>query len=121
MYKVRFGETIEKGDLIAIANGNDFSLGIYYGRGIGGTVQYYMPNAVKHCMERFNVKTAELTAQGKPTEPLKLNRFWKCYINTPRDTRIMKLNRENITNQIDIEDIRVAKEALKNFNIDVKY
>ena len=33
----------------------------------------------------------------------------------------MKLNRENITNPTDIEDIREAKEALKNFNIDVKY
>jgi hypothetical protein len=121
MYKVRFGETIEKGDLIAISNGNDFSLGIYYGRGSGGTVQYYMPNAVKHCMDRFNVKMAELTAEGKPTEPLKLNRFWKCYVQTPRDTRIIKLNRENITNPKDIEEIREAKEALKNFNIEVKY
>jgi len=121
MYKVRFGETIEKGDLIAVANGNDFSLGIYYGRGMGGTVQYYMPNAVKHCMERFKVKMAERVANGKETEPLKLNNFWKCYVNTPRETRIMKLNRENITNPTDIEDIRVAKEALKNFNIDVNY
>ena len=121
MYKVRFGETIEKGDLIAIANGNDFSLGIYYGRGMGGTVQYYMPSGIKHAMQYFNDTTAQLVAEGKPTEPLKLNRFWKCYVNTPRDTRIMKLNRENITSQTDIEDIREAKEALKNFNIDVKY
>jgi len=90
MYNVRFGETIEKGDLIAIANGNDFSLGIYYGRGSGGTGQYYTPNAAKHCMERFNLKTAELTAQGKPTDPIKLNSFWKCYINIPSDTRIME-------------------------------
>ncbi len=121
MYNVRFGEKIEKGDIIAIANGNDFSLGIYYGRGLGGTVQYYMPSGIKHAMNHFNNTMAQLTAQGKPTEPLKLNRFWKCYINTPRDTRIMKLNRENITNPTDIEDIREAKEALKNFNIDVKY
>jgi hypothetical protein len=33
----------------------------------------------------------------------------------------MKLNRENITSQKDIEEIIAAKEALKNFNIDVKY
>jgi hypothetical protein len=121
MYKVRFGETIEKGDLIAVANGNDFSLGIYYGRGIGGTVQYYMPNSVRYAMERFNVRMAELTAEGQPTEPLKLNNFWKCYVNTPRDTRIMKLNRENITSPKDIEEVMIAIEALKNFNIDVKY
>ena len=121
MYKVRFGETIEKGDLIAVANGNDFSLGIYYGRGMGGTVQYYMPNAVKHCMDRFKEKMADRVANGKETEPLKLNNFWKCYVNTPRDTRIMKLNRENITSPKDIEEVMIAKEALKNFNIDVNY
>lgn len=121
MYNVRFGEKIEKGDIIAIANGNDFSLGIYYGRGVGGTVQYYMPSGIKHAMNYFNKKTADLIAQGKPTEPLKLNRFWKCYINTPRDTRIMKLNRENITNSTDIEDIRESREILKQFNIHVNY
>jgi hypothetical protein len=33
----------------------------------------------------------------------------------------MKLNRENITSPKDIEEVTIAKEALKNFNIDVKY
>lgn len=45
----------------------------------------------------------------------------KSFINTPRDTRILKLNRDNITDQDTIQQILEAKEILKEFNITVNY
>lgn len=119
MYEVKNGGTIQRGDLIAVANGNDFSVGIYYGRGSGGTVQYYMPTVPKYCKERYDER---LKAQGaEKVGPFKLNELWKSFVNTPRDTRIIKLNRDNITDQKQIENILEAKEILKEFNITVNY
>lgn len=119
MYTVKQGGDIHKGDLIAVSNGNDFDIGIYYGRGSGGTVQYYGPSVPKYCKERYNER---LKAQGaEKLGPFKLNQLWKSFINTPRDTRILKLNRDNITDQDTIQQILEAKEILKEFNITVNY
>jgi hypothetical protein len=123
MYTVLHGGDIHKGDLIAVSNGNDFSIGIYYGRGSGGTVQYFTPNGVVSSKEWWENaqkdKVSKMyTESGKPW---KLTRIWKSFINTPRDTRILKLNRDNITNQQTIEQILEAKEIFKEFNITVNY
>jgi hypothetical protein len=123
MYTVKVGGDIHKGDLIAVANGNDFTIGIYYGRGQGGTVQYFTPNGVVSSKEWWENaqkdKVSKMyTESGKPW---KLTRIWKSFINTPRDTRILKLNRDNITNQQTIEQILKAKEILQEFNIIVNY
>ena len=123
MYTVLHGGDIHKGDLIAVSNGNDFSIGIYYGRGSGGTVQYFTPNGVVSSKEWWENaqkdKVSKMyTESGKPW---KLTRIWKSFINTPRDTRILKLNRDNITDQDTIEQILEAKEILKEFNITVNY
>jgi len=120
MYTVKVGGDIHRGDLIAISNGNDFTVGIYFGRGTGGTVQYYTPDGVvmsKNAWE--NAQTSDkYHAYGKPW---KLTRVWKCYVNTPRDTRILKLNRENITDQDTIENLIKSKEILAEFNIPVNF
>jgi hypothetical protein len=123
MYEVKHGGIIQKGDLIAVSNANDFSVGIYYGRGSGGTVQYFTPNGVVSSKEWWEEaqkdKVSKMyTESGKPW---KLTRIWKSFINTPRDTRILKLNRENITDQGTIEHILKAKEILQEFNITVNY
>jgi hypothetical protein len=119
MYTVKHGGDIHRGDLIAVANGNDFTIGIYYGRGQGGTVQYYMPTVPKYCRERYDER---VKVQGaEKAGPFKLNELWKAFVNTPRETRIMKLNRDNITDQQTIEQIEEAKEILKQFNIQVNY
>ena len=123
MYTVIHGGDIHRGDLIAVANGNDFSIGIYFGRGLGGTVQYFTPNGVVSSKEWWEEaqkdKVSKMyTESGKPW---KLTRIWKSFINTPRDTRILKLNRENITDQGTIEHILKAKEILQEFNITVNY
>jgi hypothetical protein len=118
MYTVLHGGDIHKGDLIAVSNGNDFSIGIYYGRGSGGTVQYYGPTVPKYCKERHEERIKRGANKG---EPFKLNHLWKSFINTPRDTRILKLNRDNITNPEQIKQIIEAKEILKEFNITVNY
>jgi hypothetical protein len=119
MYVVKNGGTINKGDLIAVSNSNDFNVGIYFGRGIGGTVQYYGIGTAVYCKERHDVRVIEQGAEA--AGEFKLNHLWKEFINTPRDTRILKLNRDNITNQIDIENILESKEILRQFNIEVNF
>ena len=123
MYTVKHGGDINRGDLVAVANGNDISLGIYFGNGRGGTFQYFTPQGVVSSKEWWeNAQKDKVsnmyTESGKPW---KLTRIWKAYVNTPRDTRILKLNRDNITDQKTIEDIIKAKEILQEFNITVNY
>ena len=120
MYTVKHGGDIHKGDLVAIANGNDFTLGIYFGQGRGGTFQYFYPHSVVNSKEWYENRAKNLKGVQE-VKPFKLTNVWKSYVNTPRDTRIMKLNRENITDQTTIEQILEAKEILKEFNIEVNY
>ena len=119
MYTVKNGGDIQKGDLVAISNGNDFSVGIYFGQGRGGTFQYYYvssPGQSKTYYEdRLKLNSIEKTG------PFKLGNIWKAYVNTPRNTRIIKLNRSNITDQETIDNILESKEILKQFNIEVNY
>ena len=119
MYTVLHGGDIHKGDLIAVSNSNDFSVGIYFGRGLGGTVQYYGIGTPGYCKQRHEERVKGVGAE-KAGE-FKLNHLWKEYINSPRDTRILKLNRDNITEQKQIEQILESKEILKEFNITVNY
>jgi hypothetical protein len=123
MYTVKQGGDIHRGDLVAISNSNDFTVGIYFGQGRGGTFQYYTPHGVVSSRnwweEAQKDKVSKMyTESGKPW---KLTRIWKHYVNTPRDTRILKLNRDNITDQETIENIIKAKEILQEFNITVNY
>lgn len=118
MYTVKYGGTIQKGDIIAVSNGNDFSIGIYYGRGSGGTIQYYGTGTAGYCKKRYEER---VKLGANKIEPFKLNHLWKSFINSPRDTRILKLNRDNITDQETIEQIETSKEILKEFNIEVNY
>ena len=120
MYTVKNGGDVLRGDLVAVSNSNDFTIGIYFGQGRGSTFQYFTPLGVvqsKQWWEKAQVDKA-YTESGKPW---KITRIWKCYVNTPRDTRILKLNRDNITDQKTIEDIIKAKEILQEFNITVNY
>ena len=119
MYTVKQGGDIHRGDLVAVANGNDFSVGIYFGNGRGGTFQYYYPNSVKSAKEYYEERVKIHGAEK--AGPWKIGKIWKAYVNSPRDTRILKLNRDNITDQETIEQIIEAKEILKQFNIEVNY
>lgn len=120
MYTVIHGGDIHRGDLIAVSNGNYFSIGIYYGRGSGGTVQYFTPIGVVSSRDWW--KKSQLDkAYALNEKPWKLTRIFKSYINAPSDTRILKLNGDNITDQKEIEQIIEAKEILKEFNITVNY
>ena len=119
MYTVLHGGDIHKGDLIAVSNGNDFTIGIYFGRGSGGTVQYYRYSTPRYCKERHENRVKSIGAEK--AGPFTIKNLWKDFLNTPRDTRIMKLNRDNITDQKTIETILEAKEILQEFNITVNY
>jgi hypothetical protein len=120
MYTVKHGGDIHRGDLVAISNGNYFCIGIYYGQGQGGTVQYFSPINVVNSRQWWE-KSQKDGAYADNNKPWKLTRIWKHYINTPSDTRILKLNRDNITDKQEIENILEAKEILKEFNIEVNY
>jgi hypothetical protein len=123
MYTVKQGGDIHRGDLVAVSNSNDFTVGIYFGQGRGGTFQYFTPHGVvisKDWWEEAQKdKVSKMyTESGKPW---KLTRILKHYVNSPRDTRIIKLNRDNITDQQTIEQIIKSKEILQEFNITVNY
>ena len=119
MYTVKQGGDIHKGDLVAISNGNDFSIGIYYGRGSGGTFQYFHPGSPGNSRDWHENRIKNLGSDK--VKPFALRNVMKSFINTPRNTRILKLNRDNITDQDTIEQILEAKEILKEFNITVNY
>ena len=72
MYTVKHGGDIHKGDLIAVSNGNDFSVGIYFGRGTGGTVQYYGTGTAGYCKKRYEER---LKIGANKGEPFKLNQL----------------------------------------------
>ena len=120
MYTVIHGGDIHKGDLVAISNSNYFSIGIYFGQGRGGTFQYFTPHGVVESRNWWE-KAHKDKMYGEFNKPWKLTRIWKHYVNTPRDTRIIKLNRDNITSPEEIEKIIKAKEILQEFNITVNY
>jgi len=123
MYTVKQGGDIHRGDLVAVANGNDFTVGIYFGQGRGGTFQYFTPHGVVSSKDWWENAQKDKVSNMyiESGKPWKLTRIWKHFINTPRDTRILKLNRENITDRQTIEDIEKAKEILQEFNITVNY
>jgi hypothetical protein len=54
-------------------------------------------------------------------KPLKISQMGKSFVNSPTATRIIKLNRENITDQETIERLLTDKEVLKEFNIILNY
>lgn len=120
MIKVKNGGEITRGDIIAVACNNYISVGIYLGRGQGGTVQYLWPGSASSSKNWHGVQLVEWKGD-KPMRPLTISQMGKNYVNTPDEYRIMKLNRENITDQETIEKLLEDKEVLKEFNIDVKY
>jgi hypothetical protein len=94
MYTVRNGEDLQRGDLIAIAGERHIELGIYYGRGTGGTVQYYSIGSAPGFEYRHNERTKSLGAEK--VGPFKLNHIWKSYVNSPSAWRFMKLYKNKI-------------------------
>lgn len=120
MYTVKHGGDILRGDLVGVSNGNYFTIGIYFGNGRGGTFQYFTPSGVVNSREWWE-KAQKDTKYAEHAKPWKITRIWKSYLNTPSDTRILKLNKDNITDQKEIENIIKAKEILKEFNIEVNY
>ena len=120
MYTVKNGGDIQRGDLIAVATGNYISIGIYLGRGQGGTVQYLWPGSATSSKNWHEQKLKEWKGD-KPMRPLTISQMGKSYVNTPDEYRIMKLNRDNITDPETIERLLEDKEVLKEFKIEVKY
>ena len=95
-YSTYTGEII-KGDLVAIAYDNYMTLGIYVGRGKGGTFQYYDLNHI------INV------------EDVNLPKVIKSYVNSPHTTRIIKVLPEALSMQRK-EEYEKAMHYLKTRN-----
>lgn len=121
MYTVKYGGDIHRGDLVAISCNNMQWLGIYYGNGAGGTFQYFTPRRVENARDWFEEHKKAKEANGLPVRPWSIKWITKEYLQTPRDTRIIKLNRDNITDPETIDEILKAKEILEEFNITVNY
>ena len=119
MYEVTIGGILEKGDMIAVSTGGDFYIAVYLGMGCN-TVQYYLPQYVIHNKERYD-KLPEVNAKGEKKKPFSLKHIWKGYVNAPRKSRIIKLNRNNFTDVEQIQEIEKAKEILKELGINVNY
>jgi len=119
MYTVRNGEDLQRGDLIAVCGCNHLELGIYYGRGKSGTVQYYTIQSAHSCEYRHNERVKSLGAEK--VGPFKLNHIWKSYVNSPSAWRFMKLYKNNITNIEDLTQIEESKRILEQFGITINY
>jgi hypothetical protein len=119
MYTVRNGEDLQRGDLIAIAGERQIEIGIYFGRGRGGTVQYYNIRSAPGCEYRHEERVKSLGAEK--VGPFKLNHIWKSYVNSPSAWRFMKLYKNNITNIEDLTNIEESKRILEQFGITVNY
>ena len=120
MYTVKNGGDIHKGDLIAVSNGNYMSVGIYIGRGTGGTIQYAWPGSATSSRDWYEEQLKNWKG-AKPMRSFTISQIGKSYINSPDANRIIKLNRENITDQETIEKLLKDKEVLKEFKITVNY
>lgn len=119
MYTVRNGEDLQRGDLIAVCNYSQIEVGIYFGRGQSGTVQYYNIISAPNCEDIYNKRTKSLGAEK--VGPFKLNHVWKSYVNSPSALRFMKLYKNNITNIEDLTNIEESKRILEQFGITVNY
>ena len=120
MIKVKNGGEIQRGDIIAVASNNYISIGIYLGRGQGGTVQYLWPGSATSSRDWYEEQLKNWKG-AKPMRSFTISQIGKSYINSPDANRIIKLNRENITDQETIERLLTDKEVLKEFNITVNY
>ena len=120
MYTVINGGDINKGDLIAVANGSYMSIGIYIGRGQGGSLQYLWPGSAT-AQKDWHEEQLKNWKGDKPMKPLTISQMGKSFINSPTGSRIIKLNKENITDQETIERLLTDKEVLKEFNIELNY
>ena len=120
MIKVKNGGEIQRGDIIGVATNNYISIGIYLGRGQGGTVQYLSPGSASSSKNWHKIQLDQWKGD-KPMRPLTVPQMGKSYVNTPDEYRIIKLNRENITDQATIERLLEDKEVLKEFKITVNY
>ena len=103
---IRFGGTLEKGDMIAIANNNSFEVGWYVGRGKTGTLQYYTLNYLHYWYAAYSNLTEERNEHFKKPAV--------SYINSPNFWRIIKVNREIITEE---EDKINYEKAIKTLEI----
>ena len=121
MYNVRHGGEIHRGDLVGVCWANDLVIGIYYGNGQGGTFQYFVPRRVAYYRDYFEEHKKAKEENGLPHRPWSIKWITKDYLQTPRDTRIIKLNKDNITDKETIEEILEAKKILEEFNITVNY
>lgn len=120
---LRYGGELEIGDFIAVSDGNYLSFGWYCGDG-RGTLQYYSLNNVYHTIKKYEeylITPLDKRASWQDKSYAKgftLKHFYKCYINSVHDTRVMKLtNVEDVfTDQEDREKYEIGRAKLIELN-----
>lgn len=127
MIDLKFGGTLEIGDLIAVSNGNYMSFGWFAGTG-RGTVQFYYYGQPGSSYEAYQEWLNKPEAKrGKWENKMYEKGFtrkclWKCYIygNTVNDTsRIIKITHpeEVFTTPEDRDRYEKSKEAMILLNL----
>jgi hypothetical protein len=123
MRTLKYGGQLSIGDLIAISNSNHISFGWYAGDG-RGTLQFYYiggPGEVYDDYLLWQKKTLDIKpwrARQFEKHGFSTKLFYKSYINSVHDTRVMKItNPEDIfINPEDRERYEKSKEALIKLN-----
>lgn len=96
----KYSGRIERGDLIAVGFESTIILGLYIGRGKGGTVQYYYLNHFAYLEDNC------------PDQPL--SRWAKSYINSPHVNRIIRVSMETLNNETLIIYEKAMNYLLRN-------
>jgi hypothetical protein len=102
--RLKHGGELEIGDLIGVSYTSGFYIGIFAGYG-RGTIQYYMPQGVIFGAEHFAKNNK------KP-------KFYKAYVYGDNvEYRVLKLNKDVLYKQKDLQQYEQAIDILKQENI----
>ena len=122
--ELKYGGQLEKGDFIAVSNGNHITFGWYAGEG-RGTLQYWWMGCPNASYERYQ-DWLKLDDQEKQKSWWKgfqkgfsVKCLFKSYINAVHSTRVMKIKHpEDIfTTQKDLETYEKSRDVLISLNI----
>ena len=111
MYDVKYGGTLIKGDMIAVANGPCINIGFYIGLSKSGTIHYYSLEQLKWMHDNW-----EEQKLNKEEQDVKLRKPNVYYIY-PNKWRFMKVTRDVLTNPEDLENYEKALIMLKELKI----
>ncbi len=107
--EIKYGGTLEKGDMIAFASSTYITIGWYIGRGPSGTFQYYGLSYLHYWYDQYEELTDIQRENFK--KPL------VSYVNNPSVSRFVRVTKETLTDQRDLIDYEKAIKVLEILKI----